>query len=123
MGLDFSIGEDGIVGEDTARWSYSGFMRFRGRLWESAGFDGCLEDLYNGMRYLDQLKETHPLFNLFRHSDCDGEICPDDLKKIVPCLEEIIEKWDPEDYDTRQGKKLISNMKDCVKLNVELVFC
>lgn len=112
MGLDFSHCE--------ARWSYSGFGRFRRRLAKQIGIN--LDDMYGfgGEREWDTVND--PIKPLLDHSDCDGVLTPEECKLVYPRLEELIRDWDDEDYDKQQALELIEGMKYCIELDEDLEF-
>ena len=115
MGLDF-IGSE-------AHWSYSGFMIFREKVWNTAGFKGKLENLYNNNFYLNQITSKHPLFWLFHHSDCEGFLTVNRMKKIYPALQNIINQWDKDDWYKKEAQQWINDMKNLIKNNKKMEFC
>lgn len=96
MGLD--------VSHDAFHGAYSAFNRFRQAICKAMGgsfpphetenhVDG--DKLEPGMWYWgnDYGPETHPGLNvLLSHSDCDGEIAPDDCVKVADELEALLPK-------------------------------
>ena len=94
MGLDCSHG--------AFNGAYSAFNRFRKAIATAMGgsfppHDRESDDegtpLHRGMWYWGNgySRETHPgLFALLAHSDCDGEISPEDCGKIVEELEALL---------------------------------
>jgi len=119
MGLDFTHCD--------AHFSYSGFADFRRELWKSCGFTGDLYKLYDDQEFKDQIRKDHELYDLFNHSDCDGELTPEQMKTIIPKLKLIVENWEggeyPNDYNKKHGLLLIEGMKLAVKNNENLEFC
>lgn len=115
MGLDFT--------HCGAHWGYIGFGRFRQRIANALGHIGnYYESLLNGEpvemgKYADDIKPF-----LF-HSDCDGELTPDEMKKIWPILEHVVKLWDDNDCDKQQALELISGMKYAISKNEPIVFC
>jgi hypothetical protein len=69
---------------------YSSFNRFRNQLAKRIGID--LNDYVgygpNGTKDLESI--DHPLMDLFNHSDCDGELTPDQCAKIIEGLDMVI---------------------------------
>ena len=67
------------------QWSYGGFSRFRERLAEAESFR--LSDMkgFGGKRQWDTVTTT--LAPLLDHSDCDGEMAPDECRQVWPRLE------------------------------------
>jgi len=113
MGLDFSHGE--------AHWAYSGFMRFRARLAEHEGFDLRKMQGFDGSRSWDAV--TTPIKPLLDHSDCDGELTPEECAQVYPRLREILADWPEDDYDTRAGRELAEAMLECSATGENLEFC
>lgn len=114
------------------QWSYGGFSRFRERLAEAEGFtknemtgfgEGFLEDAAPGPRSWDTVStELEPLLN---HSDCDGEMTPEQCARVLPRLTGIIAEWalaDPTDYDVQAGQELCRAMDMCVAEDMDLLF-
>lgn len=116
MGICFSHGD--------ANWSYSGFDRFRCKLAESIGIE--FHDMigygghkgWNGIR--DDIK---PLLN---HSDCDGELTPEECQVIYPRLLKLIADWpqntEENDYDYYMGLELAKGLKQAADLNEPFKF-
>ena len=113
MGVDFSHCHAG--------WAYSGFRNFRCRLWNDAGFSGRLYDLYEGP-WPCQGAEHHPLYPLFNHSDCDGILTVEEMKKVEPTMRGIIELWPEGDYDRDTGLELARGMRTAIKAGEPLEF-
>lgn len=101
MGLDLHAGTDGTPEneyEDTwyapdlhAHWSYSGFGKFREALAIHEGF--FLDDMAGFTkdgRSWDLV--TTPLKPLLDHSDCDGEMSPEEASQVWPRLKEIADE-------------------------------
>ncbi len=94
-----------------ASWSFSGFNHFRSRLWTGAGFEGdFLEEAVKPC--LGQITPDHPLYDFFNHSDCEGYLTPEQIDKIYPAMEMIIEQWEEWDYDRVHAEMLIDRMKN-----------
>ena len=115
MGIDFSHGR--------ARWSYIGFHNFRSRIAESAGLD--LEKLYNLNGPWDMIEEgLRPFLN---HSDRDGDLTVEELKLIAPRLKEIVTSWSDdtldEEFNKKEGLKLVEGMEAAIEANEPLEFC
>ncbi len=114
MGLDFSRGN--------AHWSYSGFHRFRGRLASAAllpvaSHPGRLDEFFAGWH------REHALSPLLHHSDCDGELSPQECARVAPALKAILEQWPEDDYDRQHGLVLVAAMEECAASNEPLEFC
>jgi hypothetical protein len=95
MGLDFS--------HTTAQWSYSGFSRFRDALATHEGID--LDQMEGFRRRGDDRPRipwtgiTGPLVPLLNHSDCDGELSPEECRQIAPRLRAVVnELWPAETH-------------------------
>ena len=106
MGIDFSHCD--------AHWSYGGFMRFRIKVAAAIGIDLDTMAGFNGTNSWDAIKD--PIVLLLDHSDCDGELTPDECAQIAPRLQEIIASWDDDElygYDKDNAQLLIEGMLDC----------
>ncbi len=129
MGIDFS--------HCNAHWSYSGFGQYRRRIWNQCGFSDDLYFLYKEDVWLEQISVDHPLYDFFDHSDCDGELTPEQLKKIEPILREktlelfnkpvnelakglLLTQFD--DYDITMGLELCNGMLNAISKNENLEF-
>jgi hypothetical protein len=125
MGLDFSYEGEGEWTPNKPRWAYSGFMRFRCRLLAHYGIILDPKDaLYNYSRIIEEgLNPETPLYPLLYHSDCDGELTPDECAKVAPALRRAVENWADDDYDKQRALGLCEFMENCVKLNTPLIFC
>jgi len=96
MGLDFSHSD--------AHWSYSGFMKFRTHLAECTGIDLDMMEGFGGDgEWSPPL--TEPIIDLLNHSDCDGELTPEQCKIIAPRLRKIVSEWSDSDYMVMYDKK------------------
>lgn len=111
-----------------ARWSYSGFHRFRTYLCEAAGLGNLAEyEGFGGKKKWPSFARE-PLVPLLRHSDCDGTIgSPRYLRGIADRLEELLPKlpdngfrWD---YDQQEGDKLVAACREAAERGVPLDFC
>jgi hypothetical protein len=121
MGLD--IGPAGRWDEEgdtlllpdapTAQWSYGGFHRFRQLLAAEDGIDlermaGFTDDFSGkpappGKPWSEVATTLAPLLN---HSDCDGELTPDECIQIMPRLKEIRVTWKENDADPWDVEKI-----------------
>ncbi len=112
MGIDFSHCE--------ASWAYSGFHRFRTRLAAQVGllrFDEIQDT--NDKRF--EIIKNDPIRFLLQHSDCDGDIPPNECKQLAPRLKEMIQSW-PDDYDKKQGLELVTGLELAAKKKQKLKF-
>lgn len=118
MGLDFTanVPQD----DDSPRWSYSGFNSFRERLAEAINVPLRSMVGFGGDQEWDA---DDPIVPLLNHSDCDGELSPDDCGRVSPRLRELIAAWAPDDYDRVQGEKLATMMAECAEAGEPLIFC
>jgi hypothetical protein len=113
MGLDF----DG----SSAGWSYIGFHRFRARVAREIEVVLDKMDGFGGSESWDPVKGD-PIIYLLDHSDCDGELTPEQCRVVAPRLRELIQYW-PEDYDKVNAIALAEGMESCAKRNKPLRFC
>jgi len=119
------------------QWDYPGFGLFRSRLAAAEGLDldemqgyskldWSLHDSYQapGTRSWDEA--TTDLKPLLNHSDCDGEMTPEECALVVPRLREILVTWDADDptfdYDLTNGLLLATCMETCARENTNLEF-
>jgi hypothetical protein len=133
MGLGFNHGTD-EDGWSTCcpHWSYGGFQRFRRELAKVEGFD--LESMQGfgtgdihgadprplGGRSWDEVAtDLKPLLN---HSDCDGELTPEECAQVYSRLREILADWD-DDFDRQAGLHLAECMLACAAQGTSLEFC
>jgi hypothetical protein len=129
MGLDFRWRDKDAppLGPfERPSWSYSGFMTFRERLARDAeliGRDDSLDDFYCGAEmYPSQF--TEPLVLLIDHADCEGDLSPDQCKRLAPRLKALIAEWnEPDDYDRMMGERLVAAMDECARDGRVLEFC
>lgn len=143
MGLDFSHCE--------AYWTYSGFMRFRARLATEIGVAlRCMEGFAGGTTggHFDKLmifgydenlpgyekyvgnqsviswdKVSDDIVPLLDHSDCDGELTPEECKKVAPRLRKLVSGWPDDDRDKVNALELAKGMELALKRNENLRFC
>ena len=124
MGIGFCVDhDDGTENEDSdAYWAYSGFHRFRKKLAAEIGILN-LESMegYGGSGSWDSVpSDIIPLLN---HSDCEGDISPQDCKRVAPMLRKHIQSWDDGDYDKKMGLALVETMERCAEEDRKLIFC
>jgi hypothetical protein len=112
MGLDFNLTK--------AHWSYSGFNNFRRRIASIIGIE--LDNMvgFGGKISWDTIDDN--IKPLLSHSDCDGELSPEDCKIVEPRLRELVKYWDDTDYDKIQALRLVSGMKASYTKNIPLKF-
>lgn len=142
MGLDFSHCE--------AHWSYSGFMHFRTRLAAEAGIAlHCMESFAYTMLgekcekivlYLFNEKESRSegivgiqpvikwssvqgeIVPFLNHSDCDGEMSPNECEVTAPIIRELVASWPDDDYDKIQALELVEGMEEAARNGECLLF-
>lgn len=102
MGLDISCGHSHI-----ASWSYSGFMAFRVKLAKEIGIN--LREMV-GFDGNTPWTSDDPIIPLLNHSDCDGELSPEECKAAGPRLRALVMDWDEDDYDRMQALHLAAGM-------------
>jgi hypothetical protein len=104
MGLDF-------VGS-SAHWSYTGFHDFRVRL--AREIEISLDNMagFGGTESWDGLND--PIILLLNHSDCDGELTPEQCSVVAPRLRVLVGFW-PDDYDRDNALRLVHGMEECAK--------
>jgi hypothetical protein len=103
MGLDISHG--------SASWSYSGFGRFRESI---ATHEGILLAAMDGYQIggTPWTSVTSPLAPLLNHSDCDGDLSPEECATIAPALREVVRgTFEEGSYDYRAGLELAASME------------
>jgi hypothetical protein len=143
MGLDFS--------HTDAYWGYMGFMRFRTKLAAEAGIAlNCMEcfawnhgedkpyksvKVYGheegsysqgaivGIQPIIKWANVHDdIVPLLNHSDCDGELSPEECLKIAPRLRELVSAWDDDDRDKENALWLAEGMELAASRNEPLEF-
>lgn len=112
MGLDFR-------GADVS-WAYSGFMRFRQRVVNGAGYMGDLREMYG--HGLPAAMKKDDIYDFIDHSDCDGELTPEQMRKIEPRLRAIVSLWPDGDTDKTRGLALCDGMRACIQAGENLEF-
>lgn len=118
MGIDFSHCE--------AHWAYSGFMRFRIRLAKEIGIDLMKMDGFGEAPDYGGLpwdKVIDPIVPLLNHSDCDGELSPQECKLVAPRLRELVASWPDDDYDKIKALELAEGMEFAADEGEALIFC
>ncbi|MEU0665710.1 hypothetical protein ABZ508_26490 [Streptomyces lavendulocolor] len=124
MGLDFT--------HTDAHWSYTGFGRFRQALALHEGFELKTMVGYGGDREWSTVDT--PLKPLLDHSDCDGELTPEDCATVAPRLREVVDFLWPADTSTWQlnpeacinrqnGLLLADGMDNAAQSGEHLEFC
>jgi len=111
MGLDTT--------HDCWHGPYSSFNQFRHELAKQIGIDLREYMGYGGNGLKDLQSIPHDIMPLLNHSDCDGELTPDECKKIANGLGEILNnlKIDKENEYLSSGsfrQHIIQFMNGCV---------
>lgn len=120
MGLDFSHTE--------AHWSYSGFNRFREQIAAREGIDLAQMEGFRSWRderpRISWDTVTTPLKPLLNHSDCDGELTPEECRAVAPRLREVVKAIWPEDcYDRAHGLLLADGLDAAAAADEQFEFC
>jgi hypothetical protein len=113
MGLDFNRSE--------VHWGYSGFAAFREKLALEIGIELEKMNGFGGNRKWDNIIDPIALF--LDHSDCEGELSPNECAKIYPRLLDLVRKWDDKDVDKAKAIQLANDMEECHLEGEPLVFC
>lgn len=146
MGLD--------VSHDAWHGAYSAFHRWRSKIAELAGLPplGFMEGFFEQGEYTDPLRhyakewpntaaeyynslpiswdilKPDPLYKLLHHSDCEGEIAPEDCGPIADRLEELLPSLPDEEDPGHIGnwkektQKFIDGLRAAAKANEPLEF-
>jgi hypothetical protein len=116
MGLDIYAANDGghVLGIP-----YRGFHLFRQALIETIDPQLVLKECvgYGGTKSLP----NHPLSILFDHSDCDGELSPEDCMRLWPILLASSSAM-PDKYWADVAIRLGEAFKDCAQKGVGVEF-
>ncbi|MCU5173755.1 hypothetical protein [Bacillus paranthracis] len=112
MGLAFNHSE--------AYWTYSAFNNFRRRLAKQLGFN--LDEMYGFGGEVSWDTIVDDIKDLLNHSDCEGDLTPEQCKTIYPRLIELVKEWDDEDRDKQNAIILAEDMKWCYERRLILEF-
>lgn len=118
MGIDFAYRKiEFPEREKRVYWSYGGFNAFRERLAKEIGIDLRLMDGFCGPDKEGVLWGTvnDYIVPFLNHSDCDGNLSPDQCRDIYIRLIELVQHWPDDDYDKRTALKLADMMEQCAK--------
>jgi len=121
MGINFHIKEY----QCKARWSYTGFKRFRERIIKSLGL--TLDKDENGFAFdQDWSKWNKDWFHFLTHSDCSGYLTSSQCGRLSKKLKKLVFKWEPNDietsYDIEQCLALIEAMEFCKQNKKKMEF-
>lgn len=64
---------------------------------------------------------TDPICLLLNHSDCDGELTPEESKRVAPRLRELVADW-PDDRDKLNALTLADDMERFAEKGLPLIF-
>lgn len=111
----------------TAQWSYGGFHHFRQLLAAEDRIDldymqGFTKDPETARPWSEVSTTLLPLLN---HSDCDGELTPEECGQILPRLKEIRLTWketDADPWDVQHLDALIDVVTYCATTGVNVDF-
>lgn len=103
-----------------ATWNYFGFMDFRRLLANQVGIDlGTMRGFNGDGEWPSPLNE--PIIDLLNHSDCDGNLSPEQCEAIAPRLRELASNLaDP--YHRAMGLMLAEGMEAAAQENAFLEF-
>lgn len=77
----------------SVHWSYVGFHIFRKQIAKTIGIED-LDQWWEALPATVPLDGDDPIIYLLNHSDCDGELTPEDCDALVCRLRAIILSWD-----------------------------
>ncbi|WP_416808878.1 hypothetical protein [Bacillus thuringiensis] len=112
MGLDFN--------HSSAHWGYSGFNNFRRKLAREIDLDLDAMVGFGGVFSWDLVEDD--IKDFLDHSDCEGDLTPEQCEIIYPRLLELVESWDDNDRDKQNAIILADDMKYCCENNLTLEF-
>lgn len=123
MGLDIILRED--PGRYHVRFGYCDFNEYRRFLASLIGIN--LDEMwgYGGTKSWGPYRDD-PLTVLLDHSDCDGEIEPEDAEPLADRLKELIDHFDESDkvhqYWKTQTEKLIKILRRAAETGEQVLF-
>ncbi|WP_267379428.1 hypothetical protein, partial [Bacillus sp. GM_Baccil_2] len=112
MGLDFNLSE--------VRWGYISFGNFRRKLAKEIDLDLDAMIGFGGDFSWDLVEDDIKEF--LNHSDCEGELTPEQCKVIAPRLIELVSGWSDDDPDKEKALELADDMQWCYENNRVLEF-
>jgi hypothetical protein len=125
MGLMLFPGDDDVASPDVS-WSYTGFSMFRKWLAQVEGFALAEMDGFGGDRQWSSVSTA--LAPLLNHPDDEGHLTPAQCAAMLPRLEEILGRREPDGSDPLLRRRiedvseLVTVLRVCVDKDVELVF-
>ena len=84
------------------------------------GFAKCWDEHEHIAISWDNVKD--PITPLLNHSDCDGELTPEECRTVAPRLRELVANWKEDDYDKAKAIELAEGMELAAKNNELLEF-
>lgn len=102
-----------------AQWSYHGFSAFRQELARLEGIE--LEEMqgFGGQRPWDEYAtDLRPLLD---HSDCDGDLSPEECAQVWPRLAKLVSRLS-RDYDRVSAAALVESMRAAAESGRRLEF-
>lgn len=97
-------------------WSYSRFMGLRRKLAEAIGINLVEMSGFGGDRPWGPVRD--PIQPLLTHSDCDGELSPQDCRTVSARLRELVNTWE----NPRCALLLAEAMETAAAVNQPLLF-
>jgi hypothetical protein len=104
MGLDLYLLVPADRESGHAGRSYGGFMHFRERLCEGAGWGDIHQ--YVGFGGEKQWPTDEPLVALLHHSDCEGQIWGWQAEGLANAVRAIVRLWPADDFDREYGEHI-----------------
>lgn len=104
----------------SAQWSYSGFHCFRKRLAIQIDINLRAMEGFGGNTPWSAVND--PIVPLLDHSDCEGELNPEECHTVGPRLRELVAEWPEDDDDRLMALRLADDMADCAALDTPLEF-
>lgn len=106
-------------------FSYTSFSAFRRAVAASAGINLNTMAGYakEGRLFRPWSCINDPIVPLLNHSDCEGELTPEECRQVAPRLREIVSQWDDENCYKQVGLELADLMQWCADNNDPLLFC
>lgn len=102
-----------------SQWAYGLFAEFRRELAALEGFELGEMRGFDGERSWDEV--TTPLAPFLNHSDCDGDLSPEECAQVWPRLADLLPLL-PQEYDRINGAGLVEDMRECAASGQRLEF-
>jgi hypothetical protein len=125
MSVSFAVEKVESLG---VSWPYHMFNSFRHRIARSCGLKDVYANTETDMYKTGRYKELgdSPIYPFIEHSDCDGEMGPEECGPVGAYLKVLIEEWlgeDPQEIiDIKNGKRLAEAMLKCHEKGETLLF-